>query len=216
MALCVKHASAVASALGASLSRGCIFATIYVSQETAIAAACGARTGWTAAQTTTAMESRNTIDAEEGVERLRAPKAVKNVTISTASDATCDMNAENRRGNGRVGNSNGQDTFDGDSRGIRSTVAGKIARDGTSEPDGDWLDDLVEECRALIREGFADEQREAMAAAAGAGNTIGGDDCAEDSAEEGWTSDPEELAKEAARKRVRCKMIYVREYKDES
>ena len=37
--LCVSHASAVASAVGASLSRGCVFATLYVSEDAARAAA---------------------------------------------------------------------------------------------------------------------------------------------------------------------------------
>lgn len=42
MELCVRHASSVASAVGASLSRGCLFATLYVSQETYSSAAAAA------------------------------------------------------------------------------------------------------------------------------------------------------------------------------
>lgn len=61
----------------------------------------------------------------------------------------------------------------------------------THRSSGDWLDALVRECRSVIEEGFAEEQAEE-------GVLI--DD---ESAEEGWNSDPEELAQDAARKLVR-------------
>lgn len=78
---------------------------------------------------------------------------------------------------------------------------GRDAYSGVGKPE-DWLEGMVEECRDLIDEGFAEERAEAVAAAAGTGARVEGDEEAEDSAEEGWTSDPEELAKEAERKKV--------------
>lgn len=120
--LCVSHASSVGSAVGASLSRGCLFATLYVSEATAA---------------------------------------------------------------------------------IRMAHA-----DGDGDRDGDekqrqcfWLQSLVDECRALIFERVSKEKEEASAEAAGTGCKGVEED--EDSAEEGWNSDPEELAKEAAKKNVR-------------
>lgn len=112
--LCVNHASAVASAVGASLSRGCVFATLYVSQEAAESA----------------------VESGLGIKRK-----------------------------------------------------GSLQEDGKSSGRGEmpWLQCMVEECRRLIEEAGAAAERE---------------DSGNDSAEEGWTSDPEELAKEAARNMV--------------
>lgn len=131
LALCVYHASSVASAVGASVSRGCVFATLYISQEAAAAAAAAA------------------------------------AITSTASNGT-----------------------------------GVIGRGGdtTRIPDGGWMQGMIDECRTLMEARCAQEQAEAAAEAAGTGAAGGQDD---DSAEDGWTSDPEELAKEAARKLVR-------------
>lgn len=119
--LCVSHASAVASAVGASLSRGCVFATLYVSQEAAESA----------------------VASGLGVKE-----------------------------NGSILEESGYG---------RSSGRGEMH----------WLHCMVEECRRLIEE--------ADAAASGGD---GGEGEGDDSAEEGWTSDPEELAKEAARKMV--------------
>ena len=126
MALCVSHASSVASAVGASVSRGCLFATLYVSQEAA----------------------------------------------ATAAAAVAVAPAASHGTGGRTPRING---------------------------DG-WLQGMVDECRILMEARCAQEQAEAAAEAAGTGAAGEGDD---DSAEDGWTSDPEELAKEAARKMVR-------------
>lgn len=132
--LSVSHASSVASAVGASVSRGCVFATLYVSEEAAIAAAAA-----------------NKSEAQE------------------------------------------------------ATTLNEEGRNREKEGEGDWLQNLVEDCRRRIEGWFSREYAEAVAEAAGtgaAGPGVEGDE-GEDSAEEGWTSDPEELAKEAARKRVR-------------
>lgn len=132
MALCVDHASSIASAVGASVSRGCVFATLYISKKAAVAAAAAAAVGASAS------------NVETG------------------------------------GNGTGGDTP-------------RILGDG-------WLQGMVDECRALMEARCAQEQAEAAAEAAGTGAAGEGDD---DSAEDGWTSDPEELAKEATRKLVR-------------
>ena len=126
MGLCVSHASSVASAVGASVARGCVFATLYVSQEAAAAAAAAAA-----------------------------------LTSATSNGAGGD----------------------------------------TSTTQGDnWLQGMVDECRVLMEARCIQEQAEAAAEAAGTGAA---GEWEEDSAEDGWTSDAEELAKEAAKKKVR-------------
>lgn len=155
LSLCVSHASSVASAVGASVSRGCVFATLYVSQEVASAAATAG--GGAAIAPHATAEGTDRTDEEGGV----AWKGRGDTRITTSSDA--------------------------------GTSAGAAKPAG-----GNWLEGMVGECRVLMEGRLSHEQAEAAAEAAGMEG--GGDD---DSAEDGWTSDPEELAKEAARKMVR-------------
>eukprot|EP00903_Cladosiphon_okamuranus_P015964 g14746.t1 len=126
MALCVSHASSVASAVSASVSRGCVFTTLYISQEAAAAAAAAA------------------------------------AAVSSAASHETGDNTTSVRG-------------------------------------ASWMQGMIDECRVLMEARLAQEQAEAAAEAAGTGAAGEGDD---DSAEDGWNSDPEELAKEAARKMV--------------
>lgn len=159
--LCVRHASAVASAVGSSLSRCCAFATLYVSEEAALAAAAAARAyGATSA----------------GVPAGGKAATPTSTTAAAAAAGTEPVNAVRTA-----------------SRPVRH-----------APPSSSWMQSMVEECRGLIEEGFAREQAEANAEAAGTG-TGGAAGDGGDSAEEGWTSDPEELAKEAARKKVRVR-----------
>lgn len=134
MDLCTAHASSVASAVGGSLSRGCVFATLYVSEEAAAAAAAQSQT-------------------------------------------------------------------------LTLTHTSAKAKGGGATAKGGWLQAMVDECRVSMENRFPCERAEATAEAAGrsgGGGGGGGDGMGdeEDSAEEGWTSDLEELAKEAARKVV--------------
>lgn len=78
-----------------------------------------------------------------------------------------------------------------------SAASNRAGADGTRGDTtrlhgGGWLQGMVDECRALMEARCAQEQAEAAAEAAGTG-AAGGED--NDSAEDGWTSDPEEVAK---------------------
>ncbi|CAB1108934.1 unnamed protein product [Ectocarpus sp. CCAP 1310/34] len=160
LSLCVSHASSVASAVGASVSRGCVFATLYVSEEAAAAAAGGGTAA--VAHATAGVMDRT--DEEGGV-----------------------------AGEGR-----------GDTRRPSSSDAGTSA--GAAAPaggSGGSLEGMVDECRVLMEGKLTQEQAEAAAEVAGTEG--GGED--DDSAEDGWTSDPEELAKEAARKMVLARRV---------
>ncbi|CAN0343806.1 unnamed protein product, partial [Ectocarpus sp. 13 AM-2016] len=159
LSLCVSHASSVASAVGASVSRGCVFATLYVSEEAAAAAAGGGAAA--AAHATAGVMDRT--DKEGGV----AGEGREDTSRTSSSDA--------------------------------GTSAGAAAPAGGS---GGWLEGMIDECRVLMEGRLSQEQAEATAEAAG---TKGGED--DDSAEDGWTSDPEELAKEAARKMVLARRV---------
>ncbi|CAN0159193.1 unnamed protein product [Ectocarpus sp. 4 AP-2014] len=161
LSLCVSHASSVASAVGAGVSRGCVFATLYVSEEAA-AAAAAARGGAAVAAHATAGGMDRT-DEEESV----AGEGRGDTRRTSSSDA--------------------------------STSTGAVAPAGGS---GGWLEGMVDECRVLMEGRLSQEQAEAAAEAAG---TEGRED--DDSAEDGWTSDPEELAKEAARKMVVARRV---------
>ncbi|CAM9344216.1 unnamed protein product, partial [Choristocarpus tenellus] len=119
--LCVRNAAAVAGAISTTLSKGCLFATLYIAES-----------------------------------------SLPTVTVSS--------------GEGRF-----------------------------------QLGDIVDECRTLM------EGNAGVLAAVGGGSSFGaragmdgeGEDFVEDedSAEEGWTSDPEELAKEAAKKKTAIRRV---------
>ncbi|CBN78880.1 conserved unknown protein [Ectocarpus siliculosus] len=163
LSLCVSHASSVASAVGASVSRGCVFATLYVSEEAAAAAAAAAAGGGAAVAAHAKAGAMDRTDEEGAV-----------------------------AGEGR-----------GDTRRTSSSDAGTSA--GAAAPaggSGGCLEGMVDECRVLMEGRLSQEQAEAAAEAAG---TEGGEDG--DSAEDGWTSDPEELAKEAPRKMVLARRV---------
>ena len=203
MELCAAHASSVASAVGGSLSQGCLFATLYVSEEAAAAAAAVTAVGSGAGA---GGEEVGTEGARMGDRKL-ASRGGSSASIekNADSEAFSTEGALSLRTKSQTQDQSQDYSQDYSQFQSQDQSQANVERANNVEAmaKGGWLQAMVDECRLRMEERFPQERAEAVAEVAGRSGGDGGvGDEDEDSAEEGWTSDAEELAKEAARKAV--------------